>query len=211
MKREAAKTGPEASVGRGVMSRLGSVYIVETLDAEDFYDRTLDGHAANEILRILGVSTEYRIAFTRPLVARAIREAARGDFAILHFSAHGNHKGVFLTNGKFLNWAQFVDLIRPASGPAKALVMATCGGGDRELTRALSTAGVIFEWVFGSTADDVAFSDSCLAWSILYNRVYDHGFERKHLKTALGAINAAIKGNFVYRRWTGKKYLRFPK
>lgn len=46
---------------------LDSVYILETLDPEDFFERRLDGHAANEILKILDVTTEYRIAFTRPL------------------------------------------------------------------------------------------------------------------------------------------------
>ncbi len=31
---------------------LDSVYILETLDPEDFFERRLDGHAANEILKI---------------------------------------------------------------------------------------------------------------------------------------------------------------
>lgn len=192
------------------MGKLKSVYIIESLDPEDFYKRRLDGHAANEMLRILGTETEYRIAFTRPLVERAIAEAAAGDFEVLHFSSHGANDGVQLTNGKNLSWAEFVEMIKPASGPKKALVMATCGGGDRELTKALTAAGVLFGWVFGSTAKKVAFSDSCLAWSILYNRLYDHGFRRKHLMTTLEAINAMIVGDFVYRRWNGKKYLYYP-
>lgn len=33
---------------------LDSVYILETLDPEDFFERRLDGHAANEILKIFG-------------------------------------------------------------------------------------------------------------------------------------------------------------
>ena len=37
---------------------LDSVYILETLDPEDFFERRLDGHAANEILKILDVATE---------------------------------------------------------------------------------------------------------------------------------------------------------
>ncbi|MBS1086681.1 hypothetical protein [Gluconobacter sphaericus] len=192
------------------MSKLDSVYIVETLNPKDFYDRRLDGHAANEMLRILGMKTEYRIAFTLPLVKRAIAEAAAENFEVLHFSSHGNSSGIQLTSGKDLNWAEFVELIKPASGPKKALVMATCGGGDKELTKALIAANVVFGWVFGSTADTVGFSDSCLAWSILYNRLFDHGFERKDLKVTLEAINAAIVGDFVYRRWNGKKYLYYP-
>lgn len=189
---------------------LDSVYILETLDPEDFFERRLDGHAANEILKILDVTTEYRIAFTKPLVERAIAEAAASRAQVLHFSSHGNDTGVFLTNGKKLSWKAFVERIKPAAGPDKALVMATCGGGDRELTTALTAAGVVFGWVFGSTAEKVSFSDCCLAWSILYNRLCDHGFDKAALMTTLKAINAAIDGDLVYRRWTGKKYLRFP-
>ena len=192
------------------MSKLDSVFIVEALRPKDFYEGCLDGRAAGEILRILGTRTEYRIAFTRPLLERAIGEAKAGNFEILHFSSHGDSTGIEITNGKELNWSEFVDLVKPASGPNKALVMATCGGGDEELTKALIASGVIFGWVFGSTAASVHFSDSCIAWSILYNRLFDHGFKRKDLMVTLKAINAAIVGDFVYRRWDGKKYRRYP-
>lgn len=189
---------------------LGNVFIVESLYPKDFYERRLDGHAANEILKILDVTTEYRIAFTKPLVERAITEATKGKCQVLHFSSHGNSTGICLTNREDLSWKAFVELVRPAAGPDKALVMATCGGGDKELTKALTAAGVVFGWVFGSTADTVAFSDSCLAWSILYNRLVDHGFEKPALMKTLKAINAAIDGDFVYRRWDGKRYLHYP-
>lgn len=191
------------------MSKLHSVYIVESLKPDDFYGRQLDGHAANAFLSILGTRTQYRIAFTQRLVKRAIQEATKGKFEVLHFSAHGNSVGVQLTDGTRLSWTELVEVIRPASGADKALVMATCGGGDKELTQALVDAGVIFGWVFGSTAEEVFFSDSCLAWSILYNRLYDRGFETSDLKVTLAAINAAIVGDFVYRRWDGSKYLRY--
>lgn len=189
---------------------LNSVYIVESLAPDDFYERRLDGHAANEVLKILDVETEYRIAFTKTLLTRAIAEAAKSKSQVLHFSSHGNSTGVYLTNGKMLSWKAFVELIKPVAGPNKALVMATCGGGDKQLTKALTAVGVIFGWVFGSTANTVSFSDSCLAWSILYNRLVDHGFEKSALMTTLEAINVAIDGDFVYRRWDGKKYVHYP-
>jgi hypothetical protein len=84
---------------------LDRVYILETLDPEHFFERRLDGHAANEILKFLDVTTEYRIAFARPLVERAIAEAARSKAQVLHFSSHGNDTGVFLTNRTKLSWA----------------------------------------------------------------------------------------------------------
>ena len=84
---------------------LRSVFIAESLHSKDFYERRLDGHAANEILKILDIKTEYRIAFTPTLVERAIKEAAEGDFEVLHFSSHGDSKGIQMTNGTPLSWA----------------------------------------------------------------------------------------------------------
>ena len=200
-----------SDVGEEKLIALRSVYIVESLHSDQFFERTLDGHAANEVLKILQVPTEYRIAFTWPLLKRAVAEAAAGNYQVLHFSAHGDDDGPRLTNGKDLSWREFAQLIAPASGRDKALVMATCQGGHRRLTRALAKEGVVFGWVFGSTAaKGVTFSDSCLAWSILYNRLVDHGFHKTGLKTALAAINAAIDGDFIYRRWDGQRYRRFP-
>lgn len=154
--------------------------------------------------------TEYRIAYTRPLLERAIGEASDGDYQVLHFSAHGDDDGPRLTDGSDLSWREFAQVVAPAAGRDKALVMATCQGGHRRLTRALAKEGVVFGWVFGSLAETVTFSDSCLAWSILYNRLVDHGFHTTGLKTSLDAINAAIEGDFVYRRWDGGRYRRFP-
>lgn len=105
---------------------LASVYILESLDPKDFF-----GHATAESLRILDVPTEYRIAFIKPLVIRAVAEAVRSKAQVLHFSSHGNAAGVVLTNETKLNWKEFVEVIKPAAGPDKALVMATCGGGER--------------------------------------------------------------------------------
>ncbi len=37
---------------------LGTVCLVESLHPDDFYERRLDGYAANEILKILDVTTD---------------------------------------------------------------------------------------------------------------------------------------------------------
>lgn len=192
---------------------LKSVFIAESVDPEDFYERRVDGHAANEILKIRGLSTEYRIALTKTLLKRVIKEAADGEFQIFHLSAHGNDTSICLADETALTWAALAKLLKRISGPERGLVMATCGGGDRQLTQALIEGGVSFGWVFGSTVERVSFSDSCLAWSILYNRLAGkQGFGRPVLKETLAAINAAIEGDFVYRRWDEAKgrYLRYP-
>ncbi len=189
---------------------LKSVYIIESLRAVEFYERCLDGFAANEMVKLLGVRSEYRHALDRKHLKRAIDEAAAGDFEVIHLSAHGDRAGVELTDGTQLGWAELAEMLRPAAGPTKSLVMATCEGGDAKLAKALQKSCVMFGYIFGSTAESVSFPDSCLAWSILYNRLVDHGFERDALQTTLEAVNAAIEGDFVYRRWTGKQFKHYP-
>lgn len=192
------------------MGLLKSVYIIESLRAKEFYDHCLDGAAANEMLKLLDVRSQYRVALDRKHLEKAISDAVRGDFEVIHLSAHGDRAGVELTDGDEISWEELAEMLRPAAGPKKSLVMATCKGGDKKLAKALRKSGVLFGYVFGSTAKTVTFSDSCLAWSILYNRLVDHGFKRGALIPTLTAINAAIEGDFVYRRWTGKRYRYFP-
>ncbi|MEO8713391.1 MAG: hypothetical protein ABI369_00105, partial [Acetobacteraceae bacterium] len=74
-----------------------SVLIAESVGAEDFYFHRTDGFAANEVLRIQEVRSRYRIAFDRKSLNRAILEANRDDYRILHISCHGNDEQVGLT------------------------------------------------------------------------------------------------------------------
>ncbi|MBV1838283.1 hypothetical protein [Acetobacter estunensis] len=44
--------------------------------------------------KILGVTTEYSIVFTKKFVKRAIAEATDGECHVLHFSSHGDSTGI---------------------------------------------------------------------------------------------------------------------
>lgn len=98
------------------LSKLESVYIIESLKPVDFYERQLDGYAANEILRILRTRSKYRIAFTKLLIRRSIAEAAAGGFEVLHFSSHGNSGGIRITDGTRLSWTEFAENRPPRLG-----------------------------------------------------------------------------------------------
>lgn len=187
-----------------------SVFIAESVSDEDFYERRADGHAANEVLKLRGQRTEYRVVITEELLKRAIEEAVEGGFDVFHFSSHGNDEGVSLTDRTWLSWLRFARLIKPFADPDRHLVVSSCQGGHAGLTKALEKTGAVFATVFGSTAPAVHFTESCLAWSILYNRLADHGYERAQLKKTLDVVNSAVEGDFVYRRWTGTAYRRYP-
>jgi hypothetical protein len=88
-------------------------------------------------------------------------------------------------------------------------------GGYVGLSKALQKLGVAFQFIFGSTSSaGVGFTHSCLAWSILYNRLVEQGqsrFALPELRTTLDKINSVVPGDFVYRRWNGSVYLRYPR
>lgn len=189
---------------------LRSVFIAESVAPEDYYLRRVDGHAANEILKIRDLRTEYRIVMTQTLLKRAVKEAVDGQYEVFHFSSHGDDDGVGLSDGTSIDWMSFAEILKPFAGTTKVLVMSSCQGGAAALTKALVKKGARFGWVFGSTANIVYFAESCLAWSILYNRLADDGFSRSALKKTLKVINTALDGDFVYRRWDGTQYLRYP-
>jgi hypothetical protein len=196
-----------------------SVFVAESVQSVDFYEGRTDGFAANELLKIQQVRTSYKIVFDKDHLARAIGDARAGDFQVLHISAHGDNRGISLTDGNFVTWLDLAELLTTFGGvPNKAgriLVVSSCMGGYVGLSKALQKRKVAFRFLFGSTARaGVGFTHSCLAWSILYNRLVELGssrFDLAELRTTLDKINYVVPGDFVYRRWSGSVYLRYPK
>ena len=91
---------------------------------------------------------------------------------IFHMSCHGNDDGIALADGQFLDWLSFGRLFRRYASLGKILVLSCCSGGYVGVTKAFQKEGIAFGLVFGSTAKEgVGFTNSCLAWSILYSRL----------------------------------------
>ncbi len=181
------------------------VFVAESVKAEDFYEGRTDGFAANEILKIQQVRTSYKIVFDRNHLVRAIGDALAGDFQALHLSAHGDERGISLTDSDFVTWLEPAELLRRL-------------GGNPNKARPIGSWLFQVAWarfIFGSTAiGGVGFTHSCLAWSILYNRFVELGssrFDRAELRTTLDKINQVVPGDVVYRRWNGTVYLRYPR
>jgi len=193
------------------MSESLSVMIAESVGRKDFYIGQTDGYAANEVLRIQQVRAAYRVVLDKPRLIRAIAEACILNMKILHLSCHGDDDGIVLTDGTEIDWLSLGKLLRRYARLDRSLVLSCCSGGYVGVTKAFQKEAVIFGHVFGSTAEEgVGFTDSCLAWSILYNQIYEHGFARSDLRRTMDKINFAVPGEFLYRRWNGSRYLRYP-
>ncbi|MGA7437275.1 MAG: hypothetical protein WBW32_03995 [Luteibacter sp.] len=190
-----------------------SVFIAESLDAEDFYDRRLDGMAAHEVLKVEASRVEYRMVLDRLHLVRAVNEASEELFDVLHLSCHGDFDGICLADKTEISWVGLAEILKPFSSTNRILVMSSCKGGNVALTKALQKCGAIFGWVFGAT-EEVGYTDSCVAWSVLY-RVLEDGktaVSKKSAKKAIDLINDLMHGDFVYRRWDASisKYKAYP-
>jgi hypothetical protein len=186
-----------------------SVFIAESLDAASFYIGRSDGRATHEVLKVHRLESDYRIVLDRKILNRAIRDAA--NFSVFHLSCRGGDDGVQLSDMQWLDWDELAALLKPLASKDRLLVIASCSGGHSGLTQALAKADAAFGYVFGSTTDPevgVTFTDSCLAWSVLYNGL-SKGVTRDRARKSIRRINAVVDGDFVYRRWDGRSYVRF--
>jgi hypothetical protein len=67
--------------------------------------------------------------------------------------------------------------------------------------------------IFGSEAtkpNEITFPGACIAWPILYTSLATRGMTRHAFQDAVGKMNLITKHKFVYRRWDGDYYRRYP-
>jgi hypothetical protein len=178
------------------------VFIAESNNPEDFYLGRLDGHAAHEVLKVRRISSAYRIVLNREMLRKAIVYAAKAGADIFHLSCHGNADGVQLTDGECLSWGELADEFAPFATARRILVNSTCEGGHVGVSKAFREAPVRFGYLCGSSDETVGYADSCLAWSILYNVLAnEESISQRAFQKAIDKVNAALPGEFVYRRW----------
>lgn len=189
------------------------VFIVESLKPVDFYKGRLDGKAARDVLKIENSTVRYRVAVDKAHLIRAMAAATSGDFDVLHLSCHGGHDGIQLTDGNRIGWLALARMLKGFATPERTLVMSSCAGGNIGLTKALEKEGAIVGWVYGAT-QKVGFTDSCLAWSVLYRQLSEaaSGTERVTARETMDLLNSFVDGRFVYRRWdqVRQKYRVYP-
>jgi hypothetical protein len=74
------------------------VYVVESVTPKDFFMRRREGVIVDELVRLLGGRTFYRIVMTSSLLDKAIQRASTKRCDVFHVSCHGNASGIQLTD-----------------------------------------------------------------------------------------------------------------
>ena len=191
------------------------VFIAESVTHEDFYDRDWEGHAAEEIVRLLDGRTRYRIVLNKTLLRRAIKEAANNDYSIFHLSCHGDESGVQLSGNRDVSWQELAEYFQKAKSAPEALVLSSCVGGDAGIARAFGKLDQRPTVIFGAEAtkkdDLITLPSACISWSILYSVLATEGMTPDAFKEAVTKMNKVTPHQFVYRRWDDKGYRRYPR
>jgi hypothetical protein len=128
------------------------VFIAESVSHEDFYDRDWEGHAAEEIVRLLNGRTRYRIVLDKTLLRRAIKEAAESRYGIFHLSCHGDENGVQLSGNRDVPWRELAEYFQEAKSAPAVLVLSSCVGGDGGIARAFEKLHLRPAVIFGAEA-----------------------------------------------------------
>lgn len=96
----------------------------------------------------------------------------------------------------------------------EALILSSCIGGDHGIARAFEECKQRPDVIFGAEANEdehlLTFPGACVSWPILYTALATKGMSPDAFRDAVNKMNKVTTHRFVYRRWDGKKYRRYP-
>lgn len=167
-----------------------------------------------EIVRLLDGKTSYRIVMNASLLNRAIKRASENAYDVFHLSCHGDEEGIQLSDSTEISWEDLADCFQKADRMPTALVLSSCVGGDRGIARAFKERKRRPQVIFGAEAKEekglLTFPGACISWPILYTALATGGMTPEVFKDAVSKMNRITSHQFVYRRWDGEKYRRYP-
>jgi hypothetical protein len=190
------------------------VFIAESVFPEDFYDGDREGHVVEAIVRLLRCKASYKIVLNAKMLRKAIGAASENDYDIFHLSCHGDENGIQLTDETELSWDELADCFQKARQTPEALVVSSCVGGDRGIARAFQDRERrprVIVGTEGKRKHRITFPGACISWPILYTVLATRGITAKAFKDAVNTMNHVRSHLFVYRRWDGQKYRRYPR
>ena len=188
------------------------IFVAESVSAENFYSSRWEGYVVEEIVRLLGGQTLYRIVITPEFLTKAILLAAKNKYDVFHLSCHGDNTGIGLTDGTDLSWKQLADRFQEGLHMPSALILSSCLGGDKGIAQAFGKHERRPKVIFGTESQDkkLTFSGACISWPILYTDLVKRGMTKEVFMDAVDKMNRITPHEFVYRRWDGEKYVRHP-
>jgi hypothetical protein len=134
--------------------------------------------------------------------------AKKKGVSVFHISCHAGRDGIKLTSKQVISWEELAGMARDRLRD-KILCLSACEAGKRNVPGAFRRQGNTPDYIVGPESA-VMYAQACVAWSIFYHCLAQEGITKEHMQHAMDRMNQAVDSDFLYRRWTGKKYMRYP-
>lgn len=195
------------------------VHIIESPSDIDLLEGRKQGGALGEALGLARIPYFYNLvtthnSFKTSLYDNLIKamEYYPNKLPILHFTMHGNHQGIELTDKTDLKWHELQESILPIQKALGSLLicMSSCQGSSA-FEMAINKDNLPFLFLLGNN-DLVSWSDATVAYITFYHLLFKFGME--NLIHCFEAMKTA-SGNNNFELWNGddiqQSYQRYIK
>lgn len=183
-------------------------HVIESPRDQDLYDNALEAVSISQIARFLSWSVVGRVTTSRSTLQKAIQDVGiDSESLVIHLVAHGDKKGILLTDTDFIPWNELSTMIgETLSG--KILVLSAC---ESEHVSALCTDmknhGKPPILVLG-TQRNITYEEAAIGWPLFYFTMRRASMETTDIKEAfqrgVKLVNAVINRFCTYYRWDEK-------
>ena len=170
------------------------IYIIESPSSKDVFDARSEGKLIQQALAIAEIQATLKVAVDRERFMDALLAceeqliSQRVQVLVLHISAHGNEKGIQLTNKEFLAWADLekrLGQLNEALHGQLILCMSSCEGA-RAWNMALNHSPGAYSVLVGSE-EKPTWSETAIGFAAFYHLLA----VGKRVAGAVAGMNAA--------------------
>jgi hypothetical protein len=199
----------------GVIMMQAFVHIIESPSDLDLLQDRKQGGALGEALRLAEIPHSYNLVTTHDSFKMALHDGLiqamkyePNKSPILHFTMHGDERGIELTDKTYLSWDEIREFILPIYQALGELLicMSSCKGSSA-FKMAKSKYDIPFLFLLGNN-DLVSWSDATVAYITFYHLIFKLGIEniRDHVE-----VMKMASGNDKFELWGGNDVKQYYK
>lgn len=159
------------------------IYIIESPRDTDLLDGRTEGRALVSALELADIQCYYSLVTTANSLEIALNQrlfqaiAETDKFPILHFSMHGDNRGIELTNENFVQWHQLFRFIAPIQkflgefSLDLLVCMSSCYGSFAREMATVKKGNIPFKYLVGNS-DSVPWNDAAVAYITFYHLLF---------------------------------------
>jgi hypothetical protein len=182
------------------------VFIIESPSSQDLFDNRSEGKLIQQALAIAEIRTTLKVAVDGERFVNALAACGQQlmsqhvQVPVLHISAHGDERGIQLTNKEFLAWADLqnrLGQLNEALDGELVVSMSSCQGA-RAWNMALNQNPPAYSVLVGSEHEPT-WSETAIGFAVFYHLLA----VQKTIAEAVEGMNAAC-GRPIFIQIEGK-------